>query len=141
MHCIVSMRSQSALMVLPYDLILFTLLHEVAAASLGCPLGTYVHVSNSFHVYADEAALMQRVLVEEPLCARPMPAMPPDSLEHMPRVLEAEMHLRTRPCDDKEARAIAFSDYQLPRYWNDFLRTIASARAGRRPGEHPEQSP
>lgn len=62
LHAITTMRSQSALMVLPYDLFLFTMLHEVVAVEAGYPLGIHYHCCNSLHIYSDEMAFAKDVL-------------------------------------------------------------------------------
>ncbi len=77
LECITTMRSQSALMVMPYDLYLFTMLHEAMAVLLETELGRYHHFSGSLHVYEDEMLLMERVLTEseELMPVEPMPRM------------------------------------------------------------------
>lgn len=54
LKAITFMRSQSAVMVLPYDIFMFTMLQEVVATAVGAELGDYIHVCGSFHVYEDE---------------------------------------------------------------------------------------
>jgi thymidylate synthase len=56
------MRSQSALMVLPYDVFLFCGLQLFVAATLGIPPGAYFHTCASFHVYEDELDLARKLL-------------------------------------------------------------------------------
>lgn len=58
------MRSQSALMVMPYDLFLLTMLHEAMAVRLGVGLGYYHHFCGSLHYYEDEEELVDAVLRE-----------------------------------------------------------------------------
>lgn len=62
LHCIVLMRSQSAIKVLPYDVFLFTVIHELVALRLGVPLGRYTHQSLSFHFYSDETSLVDSII-------------------------------------------------------------------------------
>lgn len=45
------MRSNDILRGLPYDIIQFTMLHEIMAGWLGVELGDYFHFSDSLHVY------------------------------------------------------------------------------------------
>lgn len=52
------MRSQSALMVMPYDIALLTTIQRLAASELGLDVGSYTHFSGSFHVYDDEMDLL-----------------------------------------------------------------------------------
>lgn len=54
-----NMRSQSALMVMPYDIPLLTSLQCVMARELGVAAGTYTHVSGSFHFYEEELAVAE----------------------------------------------------------------------------------
>ena len=62
LHCIVNMRSQSAAMVLPYDLFLFTFIQEYVARMLEVEVGHYYHSSGSFHYYLDEEPLVETIL-------------------------------------------------------------------------------
>jgi len=57
-----SMRSQSALMVLPYDVALFCMLQCWMAAMLGIEPGEHVWIAHSFHLYLDERSLAERLL-------------------------------------------------------------------------------
>lgn len=59
----VTMRSQSAFGVLPYDVALFMMVHCWLAAMLDVPVGRHVWLAWSFHVYAEELPLV-RDLVE-----------------------------------------------------------------------------
>ena len=56
LDCIVTMRSQSAFKVLPYDLFVLTQLHELVAVATGLPIGRYHHFMASAHIYEDELA-------------------------------------------------------------------------------------
>lgn len=62
LEVITNMRSQSALMVLPYDAALFMMLHVWAAAVLGVDCGPHTWIANSFHLYEDEVAHAREVL-------------------------------------------------------------------------------
>jgi thymidylate synthase len=59
------MRSQSALMVMPYDLVLFRGIQHVLASELGVPVGQYVHLTSSMHIY-DEELISAQLIVDEP---------------------------------------------------------------------------
>jgi thymidylate synthase len=48
------MRSNDLFKGLPYNIVQFTSLQEVVAGWLGVPVGSYVHFSDSLHLYADE---------------------------------------------------------------------------------------
>jgi len=124
LDCVVYMRSQSAAMVLPYDLFLFTMLHEAMARQIGRELGRYTHISGSFHYYDDEERVVQEVLNESPPAeANPMPAMQKFSPQLRRSIVEAEIPVRAdavrRDCsqfaniDEKLRRA------ELDKYWRD----------------------
>jgi thymidylate synthase len=61
LDAVVTFRSQNALMVFPYDLMLFTLLHEYVAVMAGLELGAYVQHTGSMHIYESEVALATEV--------------------------------------------------------------------------------
>lgn len=86
-----SMRSQSALMVLPYDVSLFCLLQCWMAAILAVDIGSHVWIAHSFHLYEDEQPLADRVLANPP---RPV-WVPPihDPSSGLRRLLEFETEL------------------------------------------------
>lgn len=74
-------RSQNVVMVFPYDIFLFTLIHEWVAVHLGLPMGQHVQFCGSLHIYEDEIDLAKRVIQSGPLNI-PMAAMTwPDSTE------------------------------------------------------------
>lgn len=95
LDCVVYMRSQSAAMVMPYDIFLFTMLHAAMASRIGCPLGQYTHVSSSLHFYEDELAVIESVLKERSKkLHRPMPAMPAFTNDVRRSLIVAEEKLR-----------------------------------------------
>lgn len=61
LHAVATMRSQSAMMVLPYDIPLLTSIQCVAAAELGIEPGSYFHTSASLHAYEDELEVLHEV--------------------------------------------------------------------------------
>jgi hypothetical protein len=73
LEAVTLMRSQSALLVLPYDAALFMGVHVWLAAALGVEAGRHTWIANSFHVYEDELALVEDVL-SEPVTAARYPA-------------------------------------------------------------------
>jgi thymidylate synthase len=77
LEAITTMRSQSALMVLPYDVSLMLALQLWVAAALELPPGRHHWVANSFHLYEDEIALARRVL-EDPPRPRVLPCSGPE---------------------------------------------------------------
>ncbi|WP_161790142.1 thymidylate synthase [Streptacidiphilus carbonis] len=59
LEAVATMRSQSAVMVMPYDIPLLTSIQCIAAAELGIEPGSFVHFSSSLHVYEDEIATLE----------------------------------------------------------------------------------
>lgn len=55
------MRSQSALLVLPYDISLLTAIQCMAASEIGVHPGPYMHISSSIHFYDEELDLAREV--------------------------------------------------------------------------------
>jgi thymidylate synthase len=66
LEAVTTMRSQSALMVLPYDISLMATLQVWVAAVLRIAPGPHHWIANSFHVYADEIELAKEVLADPP---------------------------------------------------------------------------
>ena len=66
LEAITIMRSQSALMVFPYDAAMFMTLQFWAAAVLGIGCGPHSWIANSMHIYEDEVPLAEGVLAGEP---------------------------------------------------------------------------
>ncbi|HEY6763122.1 MAG TPA: thymidylate synthase [Baekduia sp.] len=98
LEVVTTMRSQSALMVLPYDAALFMGLHVWAAAALGIPAGPHHWVANSFHVYEDELELARRMADAPPAPAR-MPS----------RVANPEPTLQALEAYERQLRTVALS--------------------------------
>lgn len=59
---LLSMRSQSVALVMPYDIFLFTMLHEFMSIELGLDLGCFYYTANSLHYYLDEKPLIKEIL-------------------------------------------------------------------------------
>lgn len=66
LDCIVNMRAQQALFVLPYDVFIFVGLQALVAAELEVGLGSYRHFAGTFHIYANEYALAEDVVASQP---------------------------------------------------------------------------
>ena len=93
MHVV--MRSQSALMLLPYDMFLMSMLHELAAVELGWGLGRLIVTCSSLHIYEDEMARAERFLSEDGKCAFAMAPMPEGINEDLDGLVEAECQMRS----------------------------------------------
>lgn len=92
---ITNMRSQSAAMVMPYDVHLFTCLQAIVAHRVGVPLGTYFHFANSLHYYFDEESVVTAVLNESPPPSITRhPELTGIDVESIPQVIEQERRMR-----------------------------------------------
>lgn len=124
------MRSQSALMVLPYDIFVFTMLHEALAHAVSVGLGPYYHICGSLHFYEDEANTVTSVLMENKVALSPMPTMTSSAFTDGSCLFEAEVDLRNRLMNDPN-EVIDIAAYGLDRYWSDLLRVLVAGIRGR----------
>lgn len=70
LEAVTNMRSQSALMVLPYDAALMMMVQLWAAGELGLEAGPHHWTANSFHIYADEISVAEAILSDPPTFKR-----------------------------------------------------------------------
>jgi hypothetical protein len=117
----VSMRSNNALRLLPYNLFEFGMLAELVAAELKLSLGPYRHVANSLHVFEEEVEAAQRLasteLQEDPSMV-PMPHDEPFVQAH--KLVDHEQRLRTafeRQEASRLPRLVQEAEADLPPYW------------------------
>lgn len=123
LHAVGHMRSQSALVVFPYDLFLMTMLHEFASLRAGLRPGPYWHICNSLHVYEDELPSATHLLNEPEKNVIPMPAMPLNAIEQIASVVEAEAEIRDGLSRDSD-KPIDLRPYKLVTYWQDMLQAL-----------------
>lgn len=133
LHCVASFRSQNAAAVFPYDVALFTLLHEHVAAQAGLELGTYVQHTGSMHVYGAGARADERPLAEGVAVGRasawPMPPMGAVTGDQVERVLDAERAVRERG-DDSAIDRLG----DLPTFWWNMIGLLRAFSALKRAG-------
>lgn len=129
--CIANMRSQSVLMVMPYDLVLLTMIHEAMAARLGVKLGRYVHNCGSFHYYDDEEQLVRSVVAESLPPPPEMPAMRAAGPDTRRKLAAAERHLRSA-LTAHDAAEIGFEEHGLDAYWRGYLTAVIAGVRRRR---------
>jgi thymidylate synthase len=108
-----TMRSQSAVGVLPYDLFLLTMLHEYIAGRAKIPLGEYFHFAPLFGVREREIRTMENIRSGF-VRSVPMPPMPTLIPGHKALYLFCEAKTRTTGEIPHEADL-------LPAYWQGFL--------------------
>ena len=106
------MRSQSVAMVLPYDLMLMTLLGEYVSIKIGKSLGKYTHFCVSAHIYEDEIDLSKKIVKESPLSVNLMPQM--EEADFFPEILSkiAIIEENKRSCTNR-----GIISFQSP-FWN-----------------------
>jgi hypothetical protein len=129
------MRSQSALMVLPYDVFLFASLQGLLASRLGVEVGTYTHISGSFHVYEDELEMASAVIAEDPTPIALLPFI--DPVAALPSTLAREARVRqaTREHDLTSINKAIAEMTRDPRSIFDEALVVISANAARRLSE------
>jgi thymidylate synthase len=96
------MRSQSALMVLPYDVPLLAALQCIAAAELEIAPGPFTHISSSLHFYDDEVELAKQV-ADGCIASVSVPDIP--RLEEMKELALLESRLRRASTMELKAMA------------------------------------
>jgi len=134
----VSMRSSDLVLGIGNDIPAFTLFQEAMALELsGClgrtiELGSYIHVSNSLHLYERNFNQVEDILKNKPT------ACPTFPMERMPTLPPCEELLayEKQLCDattSVEIRNVLFkfehAGYDA--YWCDWLKLLASHRAGK----------
>lgn len=121
LHCIASFRSQNSLMVYPYDIFLFTMLHEFMAVNTGYLLGSYIQLNGSVHYYENEVELVDRVL-DSAVTTFVMPQMTipgPDQWEHIMFYEQA-----ARAWGSGRGEEPIFLSSKLDHYWSGICRWL-----------------
>lgn len=123
LHAIAHMRSQSALMVLPYDLFVLTMLHEVCAVNLGMQLGSFFHLCDSAHIYEDELDLARRISAEEFADCNQMLPMNEAAVNDLPQAIVAERKIREGLSANPTFEFFE-SSLNVGHYWNAVLHLL-----------------
>jgi thymidylate synthase len=119
LHLITHMRSNDIHLGLPHDLFAFTMLQELVASALGLPLGSYVHVAGSLHLYCKDRPKAEAYLAEGWHSNIEMPAMPRgDPWPSVRKLLAVEASLRAGS-DPLSA------DLDAHAYWRDLTQLLA----------------
>ncbi|WP_247315498.1 thymidylate synthase [Ralstonia pseudosolanacearum] len=118
LDAIANMRSNDAMLGLPYDVFLFSMLQEMAATSLGVEVGKYNHIAGSLHLYESDLSLAKDIISSRASEIRPMPRM--ESLSGLPNLLAGEAELRT-------GQLPQISNLQ-PGYWSALLAVLAAGK-------------
>jgi len=93
LDAIATMRSNDAMLGLPYDVFFFSMLQEMAATSLGVQLGRYHHVAGSLHLYESSLPMARDIIGGQPTETRPMPRM--SDLSSLDGLLHGEVACRS----------------------------------------------
>lgn len=132
--CITIMRSQSAAMVMPYDVFLFSMIQEALAVRLGVELGPYIHFANSMHYYEDEAETVDAILGSDLPEVAAMPRMCRADDRAFEELVNAERSIRAAARALHPTPPVDVST--LDEYWQRFLEPLLIEP----PGGHPEGS-
>lgn len=116
-----NMRSQSLYSVFPYDIFLFTFLHEFLAQLLSLPLGKFYYHCKSLHVYEEEMESVNFFLKNELHSEFEMPPMPTTDWNVIKSVLKAEESIRV----ESKNPFLGEISLNLPNYWIELLRILS----------------
>lgn len=119
LDCVCFMRSQSAVMVMPYDVFLFTMIQEWLAVEIGVPVGEYSHVCGSLHYYEEDKSIFEGILSEK-VESEQMAEMTSSGADVANRLVEYERILRYNRLRSENVEPIL----GLDRYWSGFLHPI-----------------
>ena len=133
---VANMRSSDLVLGISYDVPAFTFLQELMAIELGVPVGTYIHVSNSLHVYERHFEMLDEILdkrnvAESNLLSYTRGPMSPMPLQNSTRRLYAiEAHLRSCQHVDHVDEILAEAK-DLGDYWYDWAQILAAHRVAK----------
>ena len=130
LHMVASMRSSDLILGIAYDIPFFTLLQELMAAELGVGLGSYIHTSNSLHVYEKHYSMCDAILhgANNTHHGAPIPPVPSGHFAPVAGMLDV-IQARARACDDPSKLVAIVNDSPLVGYWDDWARILVMHRA------------
>lgn len=116
------MRSQSTAMVMPYDLVLMTMLHELTACELDIELGTFYQFSNSLHYYTVEETMVRGIISSSDYGVS-MPPMPAGTkYDNIKIINKFEKYAREAALNgtaEINDLLMELLNYNFNKYWND----------------------
>lgn len=139
LNCVVNMRSQSAVMVFPYDVYAFTFIQEAVASELHLEVGSYHQLCNSYHIYDDEFEMASRFATESLTDVSEVPRMPFGGAFAYARSVQASFNRLNRPPESfrliqrREIGALG-----LPSYWESMLSLMLVGAARLHGGDQPD---
>jgi thymidylate synthase len=130
--CITSFRSQNWVMLYPYDIFLFTFLHEWVACHAGYVSGDHIQVTASNHIYEDEKPLAHDVL-RAPVVSIAMPPMDALTRDQHTMVWRLESEYRQFGLSQREYASDVPEN--LPPFWQGALKLLLYFAKIRRDGK------
>jgi thymidylate synthase len=120
LQLIVFMRSNDAWLGLPHDIFCFTMLQELIANAVGVPVGSYIHIAGSLHLYEKDIPKARLFLKEGwQSTTHQMPEMPlGDQRAAADQMVAAEEAIRA------SSDLAKFNYGNLP-YWSDLTKLLA----------------
>lgn len=131
---IATMRSQSVLRVLPYDLFLLTMLQEIVASRLELDVGPYIHWMASAHLYESDLEISRQVIQERPNYGRQMQPMPRLAAGWRQHLVDTEQDVRHSLLRDL-SKPVDLRRYQLDPYWTGLFAILVAAGRAENGGE------
>jgi len=119
----VSMRSNDAVLGLPYDVFLFTMLQEMMACELHLELGAYHHFAGSLHIYESDFELADAVASAEPQIH--------ESMDKMSNV-DGAKYLLSCERASREGTQLSDNSCDLDSYWMKFASVLEHRNRARR---------
>ena len=143
LHLIASMRSSDIILGLTYDVPAFTMFQEQMANELNVEVGTYIHVSNSLHLYERHFAMAENIIRPENVAQSRMTsiacgAMPAfNGVVPINELMEFELALRTANTSSEVYELLdAFGMIERDdiNYWLDFCKIFIVKKCKHIPG-------
>lgn len=133
LHLIAHMRSTDLIFGLSYDVPAFTFFQEMLANELGIPLGTYMHVSNSLHVYEKHFEMCENIL-EGASKITDVPEEMPRIIGPPPMNLLSAIQWKARAANtESELKEVIYECNRDIKHdsWLDWAKILVSHRAGK----------
>lgn len=142
LHMVVSMRSSDALLGIGNDIPAFTIFQELMTLDLSeklgktIKLGSYMHVSNSLHIYEKDYETVNKIISStRPMGSMAMPPMP--GKPPVEQLLYFEHEVRQPNADI--VRVLDANSSGID-YWDDWMKLLASHWANKRGDVQLQQS-
>lgn len=129
--CISLFRSQNVLMVYPYDIFLFTMLHEWVAVHSGHEIGEHIQLNGSYHIYDSELELAKEVVDAQIKTAR-MPPMSMVNEEQWFKIMTYERQVRRWGLDLMPRPVMPGAT----RFWTGVMRWLTEFAIVKRKDQH-----